>query len=392
MNLYTIVKVVEKSDKASGSCGCGESEAESKGCGCGEATTKASSCGCGAASKRKSLLEDTLRTTLSLSLYMIVAFLFQALIIRYVPQDLIASHLGNRSSWSVPLATLISIPMYTTNLVSLGLIAGLLQRGMSGKTVLLTLATSAEIPILTSIGEKEPPMIPSNRDHASASHLHAIEAAAAVNDFLWKTYRWMAVGLGLTGIVAYLVANTTSVAQLVFNNPVLFYGLLIGELLMVIAFSAVAHRVSFAAAAGMFLAYSALNGITLSMIFILYTEASIASTFFITAGSFAGLSFVGATTRRDLTAMGRFMWMGLIGLIIASVVNIFLASPAIYWITTYAGVLIFAGLTAHDTQKLKRMYSQSGEAGNLALRGALILYLDFINLLLFLLRIFGRRR
>ena len=220
----------------------------------------------------------------------------------------------------------------------------------------------------------------------------AAAGAAAVNAFLWRTYRWMSVGLGLTGVVAYVVAATPAVHEVIFGNPMLFYGLLIGEVLMVIAFSRMVHRVPFGTAAAMFLAYSAVNGLTLSFIFLLYTQSSVAQVFFVTAGAFAGLSFVGATTKKDLSGIGRFLIMGLIGLIIASVVNLFLASPAIYWITTYAGVLIFAGLTAYDTQKLKKAFATHGDRGNLALHGALILYLDFINLMLFLLRLLGRRR
>jgi FtsH-binding integral membrane protein len=216
---------------------------------------------------------------------------------------------------------------------------------------------------------------------------HAGEA-----DFLWKTYRWMSLGLALTGAVAWIVANTPALAQAVFGNPVLFYGAMIAELGIVIVFAARASRMSFAAAAGTFIGYSALNGITMAMIFLVYTAASVASVFFICAAAFAGLSLYGATTKRDLSAVGHFMFIGLIGFVIASVVNLFLKSSAIYWITTYAGVLIFAGLTAYDNQKLRRMYAERGEAGNLALQGALTLYLDFINLFLLMLRLFGRRR
>lgn len=231
-----------------------------------------------------------------------------------------------------------------------------------------------------------------SQSYGAADRIRAAGADAAVAAFMWKTYRWMSAGLGLTGLVAYVVSQTPAIHEAVFANPFIFYGLLIGELVMVIAFSAMVSRVSFSTAAAMFLAYSALNGITMSFIFLIYTQSSVAMVFFITAGSFAGLSFVGSTTKRDLSAMGSFLYIGLIGLILASVVNIFLASPAIYWITTYGGVLIFAGLTAYDTQKLKRLYAAGGEGGNLSLRGALILYLDFINLMLFLLRILGRRR
>lgn len=220
----------------------------------------------------------------------------------------------------------------------------------------------------------------------------AAEQSAAANAFLWKVYRWMSVGLALTGAVAWFTANTPAVHQVVFGNPLVFYGLLIGELAMVLAFSAMVRHVRSATAAGMFLAYSAMNGLTMAFVFLLYTQSSVASVFLITAGSFAGLSFFGATTQRDLSPVGRFMLFGLIGVIIASVVNIFLASPAIYWVTTYAGVLIFAGLTAYDTQKLKALYAERGEGGNLALQGALILYLDFVNLMLFLLRLLGDRR
>jgi hypothetical protein len=226
----------------------------------------------------------------------------------------------------------------------------------------------------------------------AAQRIEAIAGAEATSAFLWKTYRWMSVGLAVTGLVALAVANTPALTELIFGNRVIFYGLLIGELLMVIAFSSMAGRLPFGAAAAMFLAYAGINGLTMSFIFLIYTSSSVAQVFFITAGSFAGLSFIGATTKRDLSPMRSFLVIGLIGFILASVVNLFLANPAIYWITTYAGVLIFAVLTAYDTQKLKMLFAAGGEQGNLAIRGALTLYLDFINLLLLLLRIFGRRR
>jgi FtsH-binding integral membrane protein len=224
---------------------------------------------------------------------------------------------------------------------------------------------------------------------ASARPL-ASEAESA-NDILWVTYRWMSVGLGITGLVAWLVSNSPAALGLVLGNRLAFYALLAVELGLVFAFSAVARRASTAVAAAMFFAYAAINGLTFSVIFIVYTSASIASTFLVSAGAFAGLSLFGAVTHRDLSGVGRFALFALIGLIIASVVNIFLASSALLWLTTFAGVAIFAALTAYDTQKLKALYA-AGEAGNLALRGALMLYLDFINMFLFLLRLFGRRR
>jgi uncharacterized protein len=220
---------------------------------------------------------------------------------------------------------------------------------------------------------------------------HATRAREGEADFLWRTYRWMALGLALTGTVAWIVASTPSLAQAVFANPVVFYGAFIAELILVVVFASRASRMSFPVAAATFGAYAALNGVTMAMIFVLYTASSVGQVFFVCAGAFGALAVYGATTKRDLTAVGHFMFIGLIGMVLASVVNIFLKSPAIYWVTSYAGVLIFAGLTAYDNQKLRRMYAQQGEAGNLALQGALTLYLDFVNLFLLLLRLFGKR-
>lgn len=214
----------------------------------------------------------------------------------------------------------------------------------------------------------------------------------AVNDFLWKVYRWMSLGLAATGLVAMAVASTPDLIGLIIANRALFFGLVLGELAMVFYFSARAHALSFAAAAGVFLAYAALNGVTFSVILVAYTGASIARTFFVTAGSFAVLSLFGAATKTDLSPMGRFLFFGVVGLVITGIVNIFLGSSLVYWIQGVAGVLIFAGLTAYDTQKLTRLFAAGGEKGNLAIRGALHLYLDFINLFLFLLRFMGNRR
>ncbi|MEI9939176.1 MAG: Bax inhibitor-1/YccA family protein [Pseudomonadota bacterium] len=211
-------------------------------------------------------------------------------------------------------------------------------------------------------------------------------------DFLQRTYGWMSLGLALTGAIAWLVANTPSLQQAVFGNPVLLYGAFIAEFVLVVAFATRAERMSLAAAAATFTAYAALNGVTMATIFVLYTATSISRVFFVCAGAFAALALYGATTKRDLTSAGRFMFIGLVGILLASVANLFLKSAGVYWISTYAGVLVFAGLTAYDNQKLRELYARQGETGNLALQGALILYLDFINLFLMLLRIFGRRR
>jgi FtsH-binding integral membrane protein len=212
------------------------------------------------------------------------------------------------------------------------------------------------------------------------------------NDFLWVTYRWMSVGLAITGLIAWLVSQSPGALELFVTNRVVFFGLIIAQFGLVIAFSSVAARASTTAAAAMFFSYAAVTGITFSVLFVVYTASSIASTFFVSAGAFAGLSVFGAATKRDLSAIGRFALFAVIGLIIASVVNMFWANSALTWLTTFAGVVIFAALTAYDTQKLKALYASGSAGNNLALRGALTLYLDFINMFLFLLRLFGRRR
>ncbi len=216
------------------------------------------------------------------------------------------------------------------------------------------------------------------------------------NSFLGRVYRTMALGLGVTGVVAMLVASSPAALEyLVMNRGVMFM-LIIAQLVMVFAFTGLLSRVSAAVAGAMFFAYAALTGVTFSTIFLIYTHGSIAGTFFVTAGAFAGLSAYGALTKRDLSGMGSFLFMGLIGLVLASVVNIFLGSPAIYWLTTFMGVIVFTGLAAYDTAKLKQLAATSDVSGDrgrkLALQGALMLYLDFINLFLMLLRLFGNRR
>jgi FtsH-binding integral membrane protein len=211
-------------------------------------------------------------------------------------------------------------------------------------------------------------------------------------DALWVTYRWMTVGLALTGLVALGVANSPAALSFFVGNRILFYALLFGQLGLVFALSALATRVSTAVAALMFFGYAALTGVTFSTLFLVYTSSSIAATFFVTAGSFAALSAFGTVTKRDLSAVGRFGFFALIGVILASVVNLFLRSSGLEWLITFAGVIVFAGLTAYDTQRLKEMFQRSGSAANLPLVGALTLYLDFINMFLFLLRIVGDRR
>ncbi len=222
-----------------------------------------------------------------------------------------------------------------------------------------------------------------------------VGATDEVRTFFQRVYLYMSLGLAVTGLVAMAVASSEAAIAFVFGNRLVFYGLLIAELALVVAFSAAVTRVSAGIAALMFFSYAALSGITFSAIFLRYTAGSIASTFLVTGGMFAALSAYGLLTKRRLDGLGSFAFMGLIGLVIASIVNIFLQSPLLYWLSTFVGVIVFTGLTAYDTAKLKEIAS-SGAVGDdrtkLALRGALALYLDFINLFLMLLRIFGGRR
>ncbi len=227
--------------------------------------------------------------------------------------------------------------------------------------------------------------------------LHKSDTAIQVNAFIRSVYNWMAIGLALTGFVAFYVANDESLIRLIFGNRLIFFGLIIGELALVFTISARVHKMQSSTATALFVLYAALNGVTLSAIFLIYTRSSIATTFFICAATFVACSVYGWTTKRDLTSLGGFMAMGLIGIIIASVVNMFLRSSGMHMIISYIGVLVFVGLTAYDTQKLKSMALtqpiglDAGVARKGAILGALSLYLDFINLFLMLLRILGSR-
>ena len=214
--------------------------------------------------------------------------------------------------------------------------------------------------------------------------------------FLAKVFNWMAIGLGLTGVIAFFTAESGLVYSIV-RSPI-FFVLILGELGLVFFLSARIDKIQSSTATGLFVGYSILNGLTLSTIFLAYTRSSIAGTFFIAAAMFGGMALYGLVTKRDLTGLGSFMGMGLIGIIIASVVNIFLKSSSMDWMISVLGVVIFTGLTAYDVQKIKMM----GESGILsqgesaiakgAVMGALALYLDFINLFIMLLRFFGGSR
>ena len=214
--------------------------------------------------------------------------------------------------------------------------------------------------------------------------------------FMTQVYGWMSVALLITASVAIWTASSETMLNLIFGNRLVFYGLIIGELLLVMSLSAMVNRVSATTATALFIGYSALNGLTMACIFLIYTGSSIASTFFVTAGTFGAMSAYGYFTKTDLTRWGNLLFMALIGLILASIVNIFLQNSVVYWITSFAGVLIFTGLTAYDTQKIKEM-NVIGNAGTdedrkEAIMGALRLYLDFINLFLYLLRFLGNRK
>jgi FtsH-binding integral membrane protein len=213
--------------------------------------------------------------------------------------------------------------------------------------------------------------------------------------FLQRVFTWMLLGLLTTGLVAAAIGASDSLLTDITQTPGLVIGVIVAQLGLVLVLSFGINRMSATTATVLFFLYAALVGVTFAFVFELYTAQSIFTTFLVTAAMFAVLAFIGATTQRDLTSLGTILFAALIALIIATVVNIFVASSALYWVTTYAGVLIFAGLTAYDMQKLKRYgeQAQGGEAtSRAAVIGALALYLDFINLFLFLLRILGSRR
>lgn len=220
--------------------------------------------------------------------------------------------------------------------------------------------------------------------------------STAFSTLMRKVFIWMALALVITGVTAYGVATTPSLLIAIVTNKALFWGLIITELALVFAVSGAINRLSLATATLLFVLYSVVNGATLSVIFLAYSMPAIIQTFFITAGTFGVMALVGYTTKTDLTSLGKLLFMALIGLVIATVVNMFVGSTGFDYILSYVGVLIFVGLTAYDTQKIKQMCMQAPDAGEhmqkLALLGALSLYLDFINLFLYLLRIFGNNK
>ena len=221
------------------------------------------------------------------------------------------------------------------------------------------------------------------------------EVSEAFPVLMRKVYVWMTLALAITGFTAYGVATSPGILQAIYTNQILFWGLIIAEFALVLGVSAAINRLSLTTATLMFILYSVINGALLSYIFLAYTASSVATVFFITAGTFGAMALIGYTTKADLSSMGKILFMALIGLVIATVVNLFVKSDGFTMILSYVGVLIFVGLTAYDTQKIKQMLLEAPDASEgaqkMALLGALTLYLDFVNLFIYLLRIFGKR-
>lgn len=223
-----------------------------------------------------------------------------------------------------------------------------------------------------------------------------LEMSTAFPILMRKVYMWMTMALAITGITAYYVAHSETLLTAIFTNQAVFWVLVIAELGLVIGLSAAINKLSLTTATLMFVLYSLINGATMSFIFLAYTASSVTNVFLITAGTFAAMAAFGYFTKVDLTSMGKILMMALIGIIIATIVNIFTKSEGLTVILNYVGVLVFVGLTAYDSQKIKLMLQMTPDASEgsqkIALLGALSLYLDFINLFLYLLRLFGSRR
>jgi FtsH-binding integral membrane protein len=220
----------------------------------------------------------------------------------------------------------------------------------------------------------------------------ATQVVVRQNSLIRQVYAWMGTGLAITAIVSLITLSSPAILDAVLGNRLVFYGIMFGELALVFTLVGAINKMSASTATFVFIAYSALNGITLSSVALVYTASSISSTFVTTAGMFGAMSLFGFMTKRDLTSWGSFLFMGLIGVVIASVVNIFVGSSSVSWVISGLGVIVFTGLTAYDTWKIKAMAAQGTEGRKPAILGALTLYLDFINLFLMLLRFTGDRR
>lgn len=230
----------------------------------------------------------------------------------------------------------------------------------------------------------------------SEEFLSSVEVELEQSRFITKVYAWMASALFITALVSFFVYSSYELLYFILSNKIIYMGLILGELMLVGYLVVAVKKMSATTAALVFLGYSMLNGVTMAVVFLVYTTASIASTFLITALTFGIMSAYGYFTKRDMTTIGNLLFMALIGVLLSSVVNLFIHSETIYWISTYVGVFVFVGLTAYDTQKIKQMNiignDGTAEDKKEAIVGALTLYLDFINLFLMLLRIFGKKR
>ncbi len=236
-----------------------------------------------------------------------------------------------------------------------------------------------------------------NYNFTESKDLNQLEVQSAQRTLLKNVYWWMALALVVTGLTSFYVASSERAIQVIYGSSMVFYGLIIAEFILVVVLSSMINKLSFAAAGIMFVVYSIVNGLTLSVLLIAYTSESVATAFFITAGTFTVMALVGHFTQKDLTSIGQILTMALIGLVIATIVNLFIGSSQFQYILSYVGVLVFVGLTAYDAQKIKNMIAVYGNEVNehsqkIALLGALDLYLDFINLLIYILRIMGKRR
>jgi FtsH-binding integral membrane protein len=226
------------------------------------------------------------------------------------------------------------------------------------------------------------------------SGAEAVSYDVGLRQYMLQVYNYMASGLALTGIVAYFVGNSPAIMQAIFGTP-LQWVVMLAPLAFILVLSFGIHKLSASAAQALFWVYAAVMGLSIASIFMVFTGVSVARMFFITAGAFAGLSLYGYTTKRDLSAFGSFLLIGLFGIIIASIVNIFLASSALHFVISVVGVLVFAGLTAYDTQQIKDIYNEMDDSetyGKKAIMGALSLYLDFVNMFMMLLQLFGDRK
>lgn len=218
-----------------------------------------------------------------------------------------------------------------------------------------------------------------------------------IQPYISQVFGWMSCGLLLTAFVSWYTSTSPVVLQILFSNQIVFFGLVISQLALVFALSGMVTKLSGSLATTLFMLYSVLTGLTLSSIFVLYTASSISSTFVVTSGMFGLMTVYGYTTKRDLSSLGNLFFMALIGIMLGSLINLWLKNSAIMWIITYVGVMVFVGLTAYDVQKLKSMGSilslqDQDQFRKYSIIGALTLYLDFINLFLMMIRIFGNRR